>query len=121
MQEVKVKRTDLLDRVSKNRDAHQAVFERALGDYEKAVILELQEWLADALAGKRVQRKTVLIQPQDHTKDYNRVIDMIEMSVDDEIVLDAHSFMRYVRDEWEWFGQFTETMASNSMYLASRS
>jgi hypothetical protein len=43
-----------------------------------------------------------LVQPRDHTSDYDRVIMMLEMSVDDTIVLDANEFDQYVRDVWAW-------------------
>lgn len=119
MYEVKVARGALLERITVNRDGHRAAFEKALEEYRLAVVAELEDWLKRARAGENVARRTVLVQPQDRTADYNRVIDMLEMSVDGEITLDAQSFARYVRDEWEWKDQFASAVMGNRTYLAN--
>jgi hypothetical protein len=50
----------------------------------------------------------------DQTKDYDRVIRMLEMTVDEIITIGAVEFQQYVMDDWTWKEQFT---ASNSAYL----
>ena len=62
----------------------------------------LDKMLADARAGRRISRSINLAEPTDHTSDYERVIMMLEMSVDDTIVLNAGEFDQYVRDVWSW-------------------
>jgi hypothetical protein len=120
MQEVKVKTDELTRRVKANAKAHRARFEQALEQYRVAMIAELEEWLERARKGENVLRATILIQPQDHTKDYERVLDMLDMSVDDTITLQSYEFSQYVRDEWEWKGQFEAASAVNTRYLASK-
>jgi hypothetical protein len=66
------------------------------------VIEELDRMLALAKAGRQVRRSIDLVQPRDHTSDYDRTIMMIEMSVDDTIILDATEFDQYVRNVWAW-------------------
>lgn len=119
MNSVRVKREAILERIKENRDKHRAQFEEALEDYRKGVLKELEEWLERARRGEKVRRATVLTEPQDHTDDYNQIIDMLEMSVDDEIELTHQEFAQYVRDRWSWQGQFGTTMASNKAYLES--
>jgi hypothetical protein len=54
-----------------------------------------------------------LPEPQDHTIDYDRVIKMLEMSVDSLIELDEGAFDQYVMDNWSWKG---DALATNEMY-----
>lgn len=115
MHQVTVKRDVLLDRIRDNRDKHRAIFEDALKGYRKAAIEELEKSLDDAKNGKKVRRILALVEPEDHTDDYNLVIDMLENSVDDTITLDARSYAQYMQDAWAWKRQFIE---SNAAYTA---
>jgi len=71
--------------------------------------------LKDAKEGLRIQRSVTLTEPSNHVKDYDRVITMLEMSVDDTITLDAQAFDRYVMDNWDW-SRFA--LATNTAYAA---
>lgn len=102
MNTVKVKREDLLTKVRANREAHRKLFLQAQANYRKFVIAELDRMLDDAKTGRQIRRSIDLVQPQDHTSDYDRPIIMLEMSVDDTIILDATEFDQYVRDVWNW-------------------
>ncbi|MFI5387626.1 MAG: hypothetical protein ACHQ50_16075 [Fimbriimonadales bacterium] len=67
--------------------------------------------LADAKAGRRIRRAVAMPEPEDHTRDYDRIVRMLEMSVDDVLVLSEYDFSQYVMDQWEWAGTF----ASNTL------
>jgi hypothetical protein len=113
---VKVKREELLTKVRTNREAHQSLFLKAQEGYRKLVIEELDHMLADAKAGLVIRRSVTLTEPSNHLKDYDRVITMLEMSVEDTITLDAQDFDRYVMDNWDW-SRFA--LATNTAYAAS--
>jgi len=113
MENVKVKKEELLDRLTANRSKHRAIFEDALEGYRKAVIKALDASLEDARAGRKINQYLGLVEPQDHTAEYDAVLDMVEMSVDSEIVLTYQDFRAYVRDEWGWKQQF---IGSTAMY-----
>jgi hypothetical protein len=115
MNTVKVKREELLTKVRANRDAHRTLFLKAQEGYRKLVIEELDRMLKDAKEGLRIQRSVTLTEPSNHAKDYDRVITMLEMSVDDTVTLDAHDFDRYVMDNWDW-SRFAP--ATNTAYAA---
>jgi hypothetical protein len=89
MNPVKVKRDELLTKVRANRDAHRDLFLKAQEGYRKLIIEELDRMLADAKEGRLIQRSVTLTEPSNHIKDYDRVITMLEMSVDETIVLDG--------------------------------
>ncbi len=109
----RIKREALLEELKKNRDAHRAIFEKAVVGYRKVAIEELDRMLVEAKEGKRIRRGLELVEPMDQTKDYDRVIKMLEMSVDDIVILDSAEFAQYVMDDWHWKDAFT---ASNSTY-----
>lgn len=115
MRTVKVKRLDLLDRIAKNRTAHRDLFLKAQEGYRADVIEELDRMLKDARDGKIIRRSIDLAEPQDHTADYDRVIDMLTMSQDAIIEIGAVEFDQYVRDNWAWTA-FAN--ATNTMYAA---
>jgi len=116
MNYVKVNRNELLDVVRKNREQHRKIFEEAIEGYRSAAIKELDAMLNEAKAGKRIRRTDSLVEPVDQTREYNKVIRMLEMSTEDVIELQEHEFSQYVLDDWGWKGQF---LASNSAYSST--
>lgn len=114
MNTVKVKTSELLAKLKDNREAHRGIFLKAVEGYRKQAIREIEAMLAEAKEGKRIRRAVGLVEPMDQTKDYDRVIRMLEMSVDAEVELSASEFSMYVMDDWNWKGQFS---LSNSQYI----
>lgn len=112
-------RQDILARVKNNRDTHAEEYATALKGYylevqeqldtiakeaRKAVKLAAEENDPERLAFEVMARK-----PENHTTDYDRVIDMLELAQNAEIELDEQEFAQYVRDEWTWKRVFAET------------
>lgn len=116
MQTIMVHKEKLLEVLRKNREGHRKIFEEALDGYRKEVVKRLDEQLARAKAGKRVYLAFQIVEPQNQTKDYDRAIGMLEMSIDDEISLSESDFRNYVMDDWNWKHQF---LSSNAMYSGS--
>lgn len=112
LESIRVKREELLKRLYTNRASHRHEFTRALEGYKRVVLTKLEESLADARAGRKYISKFYLVEPVDHTSDYDRIIDMMQMSLDDELWLTQTEFSTYVRDDWQWKEQFTSTNAS---------
>ena len=108
-----IRRIDLLGRLRINREAHRKIFEQALVGYRKAVIEVLDKSISDAKAGKRISLFFNLVEPQDHTSEYDAVIDLFEMVQGDIVEISYGDFLRFVRDTWDWSNQFT---ASTSFY-----
>jgi hypothetical protein len=116
MKTVRLRKSELLEKLGANRDKHKEIFLEALDGYKKAIIDALESRLADAKAGKRIDTYINLEQPIDQTKEYDRVITMLVMSLDDEIELDERQFAQYVMDDWSWKSQF---LATNSVYSST--
>lgn len=114
MNAIKVKKSELLDKLKANRANHSDQFEKAAVGYRKRVIEVLESRLDDARKGKLPVLVFNLPLPVDQTKAYDRAIGMLELSVDDVIELEEHDYQQYVLDEWTW-SQSAST--SNAFYI----
>lgn len=115
MESIKVDKKQLLDVLKKNRREHHEIFLEAQDGYRRAIVMELDAMLQDARNGKKIRRSVTLVEPVDQTRDYDRVIRMMEMSIETAINLSEHEFQSYVLDDWNWKKQFN---ASNFAYSA---
>ena len=102
MKMVKVKKSELLEILKKNRQSHRTMFEKAQKGYRKEAIRLLDEALKDAREGRKVKTFIQLDAPIDQTEDYDVAIKMVEMSVDGNIELSEQDFKCYILDQWHW-------------------
>lgn len=116
MDKVIVKRDALLEHLHENRAAHQGIFEEAVEGYKAEAVARLERHLERVKKGRMEIVQVYLEVPVNHTKDYDRIIRMVEMSVADEIELSQRDFSAYVMDDWTWKQQF---LTSNSTYSAT--
>lgn len=116
LREVTMPKAALIEKLTENRSHHREVFEEAIEGYRIAVITALEEQIANARSGRQVNLRLVLPQPEDHTKEYDQALAMLEHEVADEVTLDEHTYAELVLDDWGWKGQFLT--ASNS-YLVN--
>lgn len=112
MKTVTVRKEDLLERVEANRARHRDIFEKALEGYRNRAVELLEEHIERIRDGKVEKVHVILPRPEDHTDDYDRVIEMINMSVDDELELDEREFSQYVQDNWMWKNEFLAMSAT---------
>lgn len=103
---ITVNKAELLAKMRENRTKHRKVFEDALQGYRTHAMEVLEEHLKDLEKGRIPEIRVTLVRPQDHTKDYDRVIGMLEMDKGSEFPLDEHTYARYVDDDWDWKRQW---------------
>jgi hypothetical protein len=113
MKSVTVNKVEVLEILKKNKEGHRAQFLVAQEGYRKAVIKELDKMLSDARSNKKVSTYINLPAPRDYTEEYEQVISMLEMSVEDNIVLTHSEFCNFILDNWSWTDAFTH---SNKLY-----
>lgn len=118
MNAIKVPVATLLITVKENREKHRQIFLEAQRGYREAAIKELDAMLAEARDGKKIRRSITLIEPMDQTRDYDRVIRMLDMTSDLDIMLEEHDFRAYVMDEWTWKAQFNSANIGYSKTLS---
>lgn len=107
---IRVRKEQLLLKLQENRDAHRELFLKAQEGYKKRAVQELEAALARAKNGSAEQVYVHLPFPEDHTKDYDHIIAMVEMSVDDLFELNQNDFASYVLDDWAWKANFTQSI-----------
>lgn len=124
LDKMKYPREEILARVKENRSKHEKDLELANKGYELEVIEQLNLICERSLRElKKVEKKGIQAwktayfhvnaeKPEDHLKDYDQVIDMLEMATVSELELDRAEFTRYVRDEWDWSAKFTATTSN---------
>lgn len=118
MQSIKVSKTKLIEILNKNRSEHRDIFLAAQNQYRKVVIEVLDEQLQLARDGKPFVLAIIvqLVSPEDHTREYDRAIRMLELSLDETVTLSEAEFMNLVQDIWNWSRSWA---ASNSTYVSS--
>ena len=113
MESIKVNKAELISTLEQNRAKHRQIFEEACVGYQKAVIKELEAQLKRAREGIRRSMLVNIPAPVDQTKEYDRAIAMLKMSVDNEVMLSERDFQCYVLDDWDWKQKF---LISSSAY-----
>lgn len=109
MELVRVNKKSLREIVQKNRDAHRKAFEDAVDGFRLRAVAELESRIAEVKKGRHFDQFLRLPEPEDHTKDYDRILRMLDLSLDDEIMLAEDDLQAYVMDDWAWKNQFTTT------------
>lgn len=113
--DVIVSKRELMEVLQENRARHRETFLKAQEGFRARVIRELDQRLADARDGRKIDLVLRLPEPEDHTADYDREIRMLEMHTEDTVLLSAHLFDQVVMDNWGWSAAFN---SANSAYLA---
>ena len=111
-----VRKDKVLEIVRKNRDKHRGVFEAAVEGYRKRAEELLGAQLALILDGKTPELRVILDRPRDHTRDYDRVITMLELDTREELLLDERTVAQYIMDDWQWKREF---LRMSTAYAAS--
>ena len=87
---------------------------QALEGYRTRLTAELERRVRDLKRGRHVEQYIGLPEPEDHTDDYDRILAMADMSVDDTLELSEDEFGMYVMDQWRWKQSFTD---STTLYV----
>ena len=114
---IMVSKDQLLSALKANREKHGAEYEKAKAGYLKVTMEQVGEYLHRLANGQLLERAFIPPPPEDHTGDYDDVIDMMAWSTDAEIELTQSQFRQYVKDDWGWRDQW---LASNSAYMEAK-
>lgn len=112
MDTIVVNKAQLIKTLAENRDAHRDIFEQAQVAYRDKWITLLDRRLADARAGRPIERHFRLPEPEDHTQDFTTALEMLDWETGDEVELDRRDFQRYVQNRWEWEQSFVANTQS---------
>ena len=115
MQQITVNKDELIAIVKKNRVEHQKLYEEAVLGYHVEVCDKLEDALREASCGEKYTTNLNMSKPEHHIKDYDKIIGMLELSNESDIILLPHEYDQYVADEWHWAGM---TNTINAMYAS---
>jgi hypothetical protein len=113
-QSVNVNRVALLGALRKNREAHITAFQEAVDGYQEAMLETLRNTTKKVKRGEVKELNVRLPAPVSHEKDYTQVIEMLELSVDENINLSSDAFQAYFKDKWAWSEGFHALASSYS-------
>ena len=108
---VLIKKDKLISKMKENLGKHKAEFEEAHAAWRAKAVDALRAEIAKAEKGEKFSLNDIgirneLPEPENHAKDYESVIEMMEISEDNAYVLSRREFNTYVRDEWDWTDHF---------------
>ena len=117
MKTVNINREELLKKVKENAAQHEADYKEMEDQYPQVALNLLKQRMKEIKKTGEVNVHFNLRPPEDHRKDYNTLIKMLEMSVDNEIELNQVEFQEYVLNQWEWQNRVAATKAFYSQNL----
>jgi hypothetical protein len=79
--------------------------------YRTRKIAQLEDQIAAIEKGRIHAKFEALPVPVDHTIDYDRVIRLVELDINDTMTLDEAEVGMYVMDDWHWKREFQTTNA----------
>lgn len=102
-----VKKSDLLTKLKENRTQNVVVYRDALVKYRKKAGERLASTLKKIEAGRKFNLSFADIpKPVSYEKEYDKVIGLLEMSVEDETEITSNEYSCYVLDDWTWKNHF---------------
>lgn len=113
MDNMKYPKAKVLAALKKNWELHLKIVKEAQKGYREKAIELVEKLLKDLKSGKETSLHIPLHLPANHSDEFDRAIDMLEMCSDKEVVLDQSQFQAYVRNKWGWQRDF---LAANSGY-----
>jgi hypothetical protein len=105
---INVKKDELLEVLTRNRAKHREVFEAALEGYRRHAIMVLDAKIKALGNGKQPEIRIMIERPEDHTRDYDRVIGMVNADTGHEFELSESDFAQYWEDDWSWKRQWAK-------------
>lgn len=113
---VTVTKERVLSALRANLAQHKIEVEDARKGFAKAAKKALEDELAKVGKGKLRNIFLSLTAPQNHTRDFESAIAMLEAHQGDTLELTQRQFETYVMNRWEWFRQYA---ATNSAYTGT--
>lgn len=115
MHEVTIKKDDALRIIRQNKEDHKKIYEDGMVGYKQELKEILEKKMALLEKGEYASPHIRISPPSIHIEEYNSVIKMLELSVDEEVTLDSRQFRELIMDKWNWQRDFLKSNAKFSM------
>lgn len=113
MDVISVNRDKMILTLKDNKASHVKIYEEACTGFLKEVEKIMS---SDASPTIKIQQINGLRCPENHSREYDVVIKMCSMSVEENIKLTQSDFRQYMCDQWNWADDF---LYSNAAYSAT--
>lgn len=113
MNQVTLKKTDLLKKIEENRILHLSEYQTAHKSWQQDTVAyhtHQTEYLAKH--GKEDQSSKKGTEPKSYIAEYDRAIAMLKVSVDAELTISSVEFDRYYLDNWQWSTDFKSAVSA---------
>lgn len=110
----KFPKAKVLEKLKENAEIHKKEFKELLTkntEHVKAEILKVAQ--SEGYPDLSKVNEAIRAKPTDHSRDYERMISILQMTTQDEIELTGSEFERYIEDEWDWKDTF---LSNKTMY-----
>jgi hypothetical protein len=119
MEKIRVKKEELLQKLTVNFGKWKKVHRRAMNAYWRTVSSTLRKSRIKAVRKDPTWMSgIVLTPPEDHSDDFETAIRMLRMSCEDEVEVSEEDFNSYVLNRWHWRQGY---IARASVYCSSSS
>jgi hypothetical protein len=107
MNNVTIKKSVLLEKLKSNRAAHIEKYDKAMVGYKIAAHTAYVNALKNLKENGKVTSTFMELQePEQHIKEYDTVLLMLEFSTDGSFELTRQQFQSYIQDDWSWTSSF---------------
>lgn len=120
---VRVAKNSLLAKLKENRSKHIQDYKTALEGYHLEVERLVHEASTNLKQDKTFYATGLFIHespPEDHTKEYDKVIATLELSLDDQFYLTEQDINCYILDNWSWKQNFAATTSKYFSNVAGK-
>jgi len=111
---IKVSKQALLEQIKKNKKIHIKEYKLAVSAFKKESMRQLTDLVARVQLGKVTKIKLKLTEPVNNSDNYDKIIEMFQWEIADEVELTQDEFNEYILDESTFS---TNAKVSNSYYL----
>lgn len=115
MDTIRVNKAEVIERLRANRNQHENTYAEAMAGWRSQSSAKLRELAAELDAGGSPSLYIKLERPEDHTEEYDIVLGMLDLSVEDEIEMTLANYRNYILDMWHWSEKFRTTASAYSI------
>lgn len=116
MDTIRVNKAEVIERLRDNRNQHENTYHEAMAGWRAQGAAKLRELAAELDAGGSPGALYLKLErPENHTEDYDIVLGMLELSVEDEIEMTLANYRNYILDMWHWSEKFRTTASAYSI------
>jgi len=109
---------ELIKKIEENKKRHIELYNEAMIGYRKNIIEAFSKKLNDAKEGKDVYHHIDLSRPESREQEYDCLLGMLRMTIEQHMVLTRQQFMQYVNDQWSWKGSFINSCNPHGVKLS---